>query len=37
MTVERYTLGEVGELVRDGRITDAKTIVALFLAQAELG
>jgi hypothetical protein len=37
MTVERYHLAEVGELVRSGRITDAKTIVALFLAQAELG
>jgi ADP-ribose pyrophosphatase len=37
MTVERYRLAEVGELVRSGHITDAKTIVALFLAQAELG
>jgi 8-oxo-dGTP pyrophosphatase MutT (NUDIX family) len=37
MTVERYHLAEVGELVRSGQITDAKTIVALFLAQAELG
>ena len=37
MTVERYPFSQVGELVRDGQITDAKTIVGLFLAQAELG
>ena len=29
MTVERYSFSGVGELVRSGEITDAKTIVGL--------
>jgi ADP-ribose pyrophosphatase len=36
MTVERYPFSGVGELVRSGEITDAKTIVGLLLAQAAL-
>jgi ADP-ribose pyrophosphatase len=36
MTVERYSFSGVGELVRSGEITDAKTIVGLLLAQAAL-
>jgi ADP-ribose pyrophosphatase len=36
MTVERYAFSGVGELVRSGEITDAKTIVGLLLAQAAL-
>jgi ADP-ribose pyrophosphatase len=36
MTVERHQFGEVGELVQSGEITDAKTIVGLFLAQAAI-
>ena len=33
MTVERHPLSKVDELVRSGEITDAKTIIGLFLAQ----
>jgi ADP-ribose pyrophosphatase len=36
MTVERYPLSEVGTMVASGEITDAKTIVGLFLARAAL-
>ena len=36
MTVERYSFSGVGELVRSGEITDAKTIVGLLLAQAAI-
>jgi 8-oxo-dGTP pyrophosphatase MutT (NUDIX family) len=36
MTVERYPLSEVDELVSSGQITDAKTIIGLFLARAVL-
>jgi ADP-ribose pyrophosphatase len=36
MTVERYPLSHVDELVRSGEITDAKTIIGLFLARAVL-
>jgi 8-oxo-dGTP pyrophosphatase MutT (NUDIX family) len=36
MTVERHSLSDALEFVRSGEITDAKTIVALFLAQAVL-
>jgi ADP-ribose pyrophosphatase len=36
MTVERVKFSEVGALVRAGEITDAKTIVGLFLTQAFL-
>jgi ADP-ribose pyrophosphatase len=36
MTVERYQFSGVGELVRSGEITDAKTIVGLLLAQAAI-
>lgn len=36
MIVERYPFAEVGELVRSAQITDAKTIVGLFLAQSAL-
>ncbi|MGH9106200.1 MAG: NUDIX domain-containing protein [Acidimicrobiales bacterium] len=36
MTVERHPLSGTARLVRSGEITDAKTIVALFLAQAAL-
>ena len=36
MTVERVPLAEAGALVRTGRITDAKTIVGLFLAEEML-
>ena len=34
MTVERYPLSHVDELVRSGEITDAKTIIGLFLASS---
>jgi 8-oxo-dGTP pyrophosphatase MutT (NUDIX family) len=36
MTVERYPLSQAEELVRSGEITDAKTIIGLFLARAVL-
>jgi 8-oxo-dGTP pyrophosphatase MutT (NUDIX family) len=36
MTVERHSFSGVGELVRSGGITDAKTIVGLLLAQAAI-
>jgi 8-oxo-dGTP pyrophosphatase MutT (NUDIX family) len=36
MTVERHKLSDVGRLVTSGEITDAKTIVGLFLARAAL-
>jgi len=36
MTVERHSFSGVGELVRSGEITDAKTIVGLLLAQAAI-
>jgi hypothetical protein len=36
MTVERFSFSGVGELVRSGEITDAKTIVGLLLAQAAI-
>jgi len=36
MTVERHRLGDFADLVRAGGITDAKTIVAVFLAQVVL-
>lgn len=36
MTVSRVKFSEVGALVRAGQITDAKTIVGLFLAQAAM-
>ncbi len=36
MTVERYPLSQSEELVRSGEITDAKTIIGLFLARAVL-
>jgi ADP-ribose pyrophosphatase len=36
MTVERYPLTEVGTLIGSGQVTDAKTIVGLFLAQTAL-
>jgi 8-oxo-dGTP pyrophosphatase MutT (NUDIX family) len=36
MTVERYPLSEAEELIRSGEITDAKTIIGLFLARAAL-
>jgi ADP-ribose pyrophosphatase len=36
MTVERVKFSEVGAMVRSGEITDAKTIVGFFLAQAAL-
>ncbi len=36
MTVERYPLSQAEELVRSGQITDAKTIIGLFLARAVL-
>ncbi len=36
MTVERYPLAEITRLVREGEITDAKTIVALMLAREML-
>lgn len=36
MTVERVPLAEVGTLVRSGEITDAKTIVGLFLVMEAL-
>ena len=36
MTVERHPLSEADELVRSGQITDAKTIIGLFLARAAL-
>jgi len=34
MTVERYPFADVASLISTGAITDAKTIVGLFLAQA---
>jgi len=37
MSVERFKFAEVGALVRSGKIADAKTIVAFFLARAVLG
>jgi 8-oxo-dGTP pyrophosphatase MutT (NUDIX family) len=37
MTVERHRLSVIEELVRSGEISDAKTIVALFLARVALG
>jgi ADP-ribose pyrophosphatase len=36
MTVERHRLADLGTLVGSGALTDAKTIVGLFLAQAAL-
>ncbi len=36
MTVERWPLAQVGELVRSGQVTDAKTIAGLFLAREAL-
>ena len=36
MTVERYPLSHVDELVRSGEITDAKTIIGLFWPRAVL-
>jgi ADP-ribose pyrophosphatase len=36
MTVERHSFSGIGELVRSGEITDAKTIVGLLLAQAAI-
>jgi 8-oxo-dGTP pyrophosphatase MutT (NUDIX family) len=36
MTVERYPLSEADDLVRSGQVTDAKTIIGLFLARAVL-
>jgi ADP-ribose pyrophosphatase len=36
MTVERHSLAQLPELVGSGQIVDAKTMVALFLAQAVL-
>lgn len=37
MTVERHRLCDLGQLVTSGEISDGKTIIALFLAQAVLG
>ena len=36
MTVERYPFADIGRLISSGAITDAKTIVGLYLAQAAL-
>ncbi|MBA2624219.1 MAG: NUDIX hydrolase [Acidimicrobiia bacterium] len=36
MTTERVSLAEVDELVRSGRVTDAKTVIGLLLARDRL-
>jgi ADP-ribose pyrophosphatase len=37
LTIERYTIPVALELVRNGEIEDAKTIIALFLAGSQFG
>jgi hypothetical protein len=36
MTVEKVPLAEVGAMIRNGEITDAKTVAGLLLVQQKL-